>query len=135
MTTSSRWRLAAAGVCALALWGCQAGSPAAPSSVTGATGGIFRPFDDAPAPAPTPAPTDPVPAPTPAPTDPAPAPAPTPTDPAPAPGPAPVGPQTLTIEIVGYVGSSSFAPNPSTAAMGDMLVWSNMDAVTHHIVL
>jgi plastocyanin len=105
-----------AAACAVTLLGCQAGSPAAPSSVTSAAGNVTRPFDDPPVPVP-------------------PAPTPTPV-PEPAPGvPAPAVPATTTINIVGTFGPSAFDPNPSAAAVGDMVMWTNKDMRVHHIML
>ena len=54
--------------------------------------------------------------------------------PAPAVDPAPA-PPIVTIGIVGFVGSLAFAPNPSQAAVGDLIVWTNNDAFPHRIVL
>jgi len=62
-----------------------------------------------------------------------PVPGPTPV-PAPTPDPAPA-PATVTINIVGPVGSLAFAPNPSQALMGDLIVWTNNDRSQHRIVL
>ena len=47
--------------------------------------------------------------------------------------PAPV-PNTVTISVVATAGTQSFNPNPSTAAVGDMIVWANNDQLLHHIV-
>lgn len=41
----------------------------------------------------------------------------------------------VTINIVGSVGATAFDPNPLQAMLGDMLVWTNNDVTTHHIVL
>lgn len=48
--------------------------------------------------------------------------------------PAPV-PTTVTISIVGSSGNGAFLPNPSQAAMGDQIVWTNTDQILHRIVL
>jgi len=48
------------------------------------------------------------------------------------PTPAPVS--DVTINIVGISGSSSFAPNPTTATVGQRIVWKNIDSRTHDIV-
>lgn len=44
-------------------------------------------------------------------------------------------PATQTITIVGTSGFGAYDPNPSKAALGDLIVWTNMDANPHHIVL
>ena len=54
--------------------------------------------------------------------------------PGPTPGPAPA-PATVTINIVGSAGNLAFAPNPSQALMGDLIVWTNNDRSQHRIVL
>lgn len=41
----------------------------------------------------------------------------------------------MVIGIVGSVGPSSFTPNPLQAVVGNQIVWTNSDTVTHHIVL
>ncbi len=58
-------------------------------------------------------------------------------DPPPATGPAPTAPTPMAviINIVGYSGSSAYMPNPTTANMGDSIVFMNADSRTHHIVL
>ena len=61
---------------------------------------------------------------------PVPAPAPAPDPAAPAPVPVPV-----TISIVGSVGPGAFLPNPTSAVMGDVVVFTNSDLLTHRIVL
>ena len=115
-----------AAACVVTLLGCQAGSPVSPSSLTSSAGNVVRPFDYHE----DPYPPDPMPSPTPTPT---PAPAPTPT---PNPGvPGPVAPTIKTINIVGAFGPSAFDTNPSAAAMGDMIMWKNMDMRVHHIIL
>lgn len=109
--------------------GCQAGSPASPSALTPSTGNVVRPFDE------DPYPPDPSPMPSPEPTPPGPVPTPAPS-PTPNPGvPGPAMPATQTINIVGTFGFNAFDPNPSTAAVGDMVVWTNMDGRAHHIKL
>ena len=123
-----------AAACAVTLLGCQAGSPVSPSSVTSSAGNVVRPFDYHE----DPYPPDPMPSPTPTPPPvPAPSPTPTPTPtPTPNPGvPGPAVPATQRINIVGTFGFYAFDPNPSTAAVGDMIVWANMDTRTHHIML
>jgi plastocyanin len=63
----------------------------------------------------------------------APTPAPTPTPP-----PSPTPPQSngvVTINVVGVNGAQSFSPNPATLPAGQMVVWRNIDTVTHRMVL
>ena len=120
MRPSVRLGLALALVGAVTAFGCAGeGPPASPSPLAPlATSGSnlpIRTLDEPPAPVPAPTPV--------------PAPAP---DPAPVPAPAP---PTVTIGIVGSVGSLAFAPNPSQAAVGDLIVWTNNDAFPHRIVL
>ena len=67
---------------------------------------------------------------------PTPAPAPTPPPPAPTPTPTPPPPGGLvTINVVGINGAQSFSPNPSTLPAGQMVVWHNVDSITHRVVL
>jgi len=112
-----KWSGVLALTCAFAAWGCSNGTlPASPSTLTplaspGAGGGTSRPLDD-PMPAGDPAP--------PAPTDPA---------------PAPPTPMQVIIAIVSSFGSGAYTPNPIQANVGDSIVWTNNDSVTHHIVL
>ena len=51
--------------------------------------------------------------------------------------PVPVVPTTMQvlINIVGSFGATAFMPNPTTANMGDQIVFTNTDLVVHHIVL
>jgi plastocyanin len=103
--------------CALVAWGCGTGtSPASPSqlnvpSTSGTTGARLHKLDD-PAPPPTGVPVPP-----------------------PADAPAPPTPMQVIINIIGAFGSNAFSPNPTTANMGDQLVFTNGDTVLHHIVL
>jgi plastocyanin len=61
------------------------------------------------------------------------APAPPAAEPAP---PAPdAPPPPMVISITGTAGPASFTPNPLVAAVGNQVVWTNFDAVVHHIVL
>jgi len=46
---------------------------------------------------------------------------------------APAG--ALTISIVGINGSMSFSPNPASVPAGQIVVWHNVDGVTHRVVL
>jgi len=108
--------LSALAACALTTWSCSGGSaPSSPSLVSpqAAAGGSgqLRPLDDPPAPVPVP---DPI-VPTPEPTVPA--------------------PLAVIINIVGSVGSNAFMPNPTTANMGDQIVFANTDMRVHHLVL
>jgi len=54
---------------------------------------------------------------------------------------APGGPATpptagaVTIDIIGERGGLSFSPNPAAVPAGQMVVWHNTDAETHHVVL
>lgn len=47
----------------------------------------------------------------------------------------PPAPMAVIINIVGSFGSNAFMPNPTMANMGDQIVFTNADAVLHHIVL
>jgi len=56
--------------------------------------------------------------------------------PTPAPTPDPGSdPTALAINIIGSFGSNAFNPNPIQASIGNLIVWSNADMTTHHIVL
>jgi plastocyanin len=109
---TSRWlRPIFALACAATLSACQAPSATAPSALAGR--GVTGLHDEVP---PPPPPSDPVP-------------------PTPAPEPPPPPPSPVTISIVGTAGTQAFNPNPSAAAVGDMIVWVNNDRLLHHIVL
>ena len=100
--------------CALTMWSCSGGSTASsPSVVTlrAAAGGSgqLRPLDDPPAPVPDPS--------------------------VPMPDPTVPAPLAVIINIVGSIGSNAFMPNPTTANMGDRIVFANTDTRVHHIVL
>jgi len=41
----------------------------------------------------------------------------------------------VTIDVVAINGAQSFSPNPATVPSGQMVVWRNVDTVTHHVVL
>ena len=41
----------------------------------------------------------------------------------------------VTINVVAINGAQSFAPNPATLPAGQMIVWHNVDSITHHVVL
>jgi plastocyanin len=66
------------------------------------------------------------------PTPPPTTPAPTPT---PAPAPTPTPGAVVTINVVGISGAQSFSPNPATLPAGQMVVWHNIDSITHRVVL
>ena len=58
---------------------------------------------------------------------------PTPT-PTPAPTPTPSS-GVVTINVVRENGAQSFSPNPATLPAGQMVVWHNIDSITHRVVL
>jgi len=41
----------------------------------------------------------------------------------------------VTINVVGINGAQSFSPNPATLPAGQMVVWHNVDSITHRVVL
>src|SRR5437870_12280763 len=41
----------------------------------------------------------------------------------------------VTVNVVAINGAQSFSPNPATLPAGQMIVWHNVDSVTHHVVL
>ena len=41
----------------------------------------------------------------------------------------------MTIDVVGINGAMSFSPNPATLPAGQMVVWHNIDSITHRVVL
>jgi len=49
--------------------------------------------------------------------------------------PSPSGGNVVTINVVAINGSQSFSPNPATLRAGQMVVWHNVDNVTHRVVL
>jgi plastocyanin len=55
--------------------------------------------------------------------------------PAPMPDPNTPSPMAVIINIIGSFGAGAFMPNPTMANMGDQIVFTNTDAVLHHIVL
>jgi plastocyanin len=55
--------------------------------------------------------------------------------PPPADNTPPPAPMQVIINIVGSIGSNAFMPNPTTANVGDQVVFTNGDTVLHHIVL
>jgi plastocyanin len=40
----------------------------------------------------------------------------------------------VTVNVVGINGALSFSPNPATLPAGQMIVWHNVDNITHHVV-
>jgi plastocyanin len=54
---------------------------------------------------------------------------PTPDGPSPAPG------NVVTINVVAVNGAQSFSPNPSTIPPNQMIVWHNVDSITHRVVM
>ena len=41
----------------------------------------------------------------------------------------------MTINVVAVNGAQSFSPNPATLPAGQMVVWHNVDSITHRVVL
>ena len=41
----------------------------------------------------------------------------------------------ITIDVVGINGVRSFSPNPATVPPGHVVIWHNVDSVTHRVVL
>jgi plastocyanin len=41
----------------------------------------------------------------------------------------------VTVNVVAINGAQSFSPNPATLPAGQMIVWHNVDNVTHHVLL
>src|ERR1700738_4785092 len=41
----------------------------------------------------------------------------------------------VTINVVAISGAQSFSPNPATLPAGQMVVWHNIDSITHRVVL
>jgi plastocyanin len=44
-------------------------------------------------------------------------------------------PGAITIDVVGIDGARSFSPNPATVPPRHVVVWHNVDSVTHRVVL
>lgn len=44
-------------------------------------------------------------------------------------------PGVVTINVVAVNGAQSFSPNPTTLPAGQMVVWRNIDSITHRVVL
>ncbi len=49
--------------------------------------------------------------------------------------PTPMTPGAVTINVVAINGAQSFSPNPAKLPAGQMVVWHNVDNITHHVVL
>jgi plastocyanin len=49
--------------------------------------------------------------------------------------PTPQASGVVTVNVVAINGAQSFSPNPATLPMGQMIVWHNVDNVTHRVVL
>jgi plastocyanin len=49
--------------------------------------------------------------------------------------PSPTIPGVVTINVVAVNGAQSFSPNPATLPAGQMVVWHNVDNITHRVVL
>ena len=47
----------------------------------------------------------------------------------------PSGSGVVTINVVAINGAQSFSPNPATVPDGQMVVWHNVDNITHRVVL
>jgi plastocyanin len=41
----------------------------------------------------------------------------------------------VTINVIAEKGAQSFSPNPATLPPGQMVVWHNVDTITHRVVL
>ena len=41
----------------------------------------------------------------------------------------------VTVNVVAVNGAQSFSPNPATLPAGQMIVWHNVDGITHRVVL
>jgi plastocyanin len=51
------------------------------------------------------------------------------------PTPPASSPGVVTINVVAINGAQSFSPNPATVPSGQMVVWHNVDTITHRVVL
>jgi plastocyanin len=49
--------------------------------------------------------------------------------------PTPSTPGIVTVNVVAINGAQSFSPNPATLPAGTMIVWHNVNDVTHRVVL
>jgi plastocyanin len=51
------------------------------------------------------------------------------------PGNASPPPNAIVINVVGINGAQSFSPNPGTVPNGKLVVWHNVDTITHRVVM
>jgi plastocyanin len=51
------------------------------------------------------------------------------------PTPQSSGSGVVTINVLAVNGAQSFSPNPATLSPGQIVVWRNIDTITHHVVL
>jgi plastocyanin len=51
------------------------------------------------------------------------------------PTPPSSGSGVVTINVVAVNGAQSFSPNPATVPAGQMVIWHNVDTITHHVLL
>jgi plastocyanin len=49
--------------------------------------------------------------------------------------PTPITSGVVTINVVADNGAQSFSPNPATLPAGQMVVWHNVDNITHRVVM
>jgi plastocyanin len=49
--------------------------------------------------------------------------------------PTPTIAGVVTINVIAENGAQSFSPNPATLPPGQMVVWHNVDTITHRVVL
>jgi plastocyanin len=49
--------------------------------------------------------------------------------------PTPSASGVVTINVVAVNGAQSFSPNPATLPPGQLIVWHNIDTITHRVVL
>ena len=49
--------------------------------------------------------------------------------------PTPSIPGVVTVNVVAVNGAQSFSPNPASLPAGQMIVWHNVDSITHRVVL
>ena len=47
----------------------------------------------------------------------------------------PSAPGVVMVNVLAINGAQSFSPNPATLPAGQMIVWHNVDVVTHRVVL
>jgi plastocyanin len=48
--------------------------------------------------------------------------------------PSPSTSGVVTVNVVGINGALSFSPNPATLPAGQVIVWHNVDSITHHVL-